>query len=170
MVRQLDKSTGEYITIRPGGLYSGLAIPAYRALANAEEYKAQQVLVCLLSYLGSNGRKVYPTYTQITQLSGVHRSSIRKALDVLVEFGFVTIYRGHTGKHIKNFYYINDSVYHVSDFNSVASKFKVRMFVCQRCANKLAGGEFKKGPTEDIHLGCGGTVVPLKNIQYATVI
>ena len=170
MVQKIDKQTGEVIEIKMGGLYAPFPIPAYRALAYAGEFKAQTVLVCLISHLGNSGNRVWPTYTRISEQSGIHRSSIKKALDVLVEFGFIKVYTNSRGKKKKNAYLISNSCYDINQFNQKASQFKLNMFICRRCAKKLSSGEFSVGPSSRIHLGCGGEVIPMSKIKYATVI
>lgn len=170
MTRKIDKNTGEIIEIRQGGLYSPLPIPACRALGNAGEYDAQRVLLCLVAHLGSNGNRVWPSYSAITQYCGIHRSLIRKSLDVLVEFGFIKVFQNYKGKNKQNVYVILEACYHIEKFNSVASEYKITTFICRRCANKLSGGEFKEGPLGRIHLGCGGSVKPIGKIRYATVL
>lgn len=170
MTRRIDKVTGEIITIKQGGLYSQMPIPAYRALGRAGEHNAQKVLICLVAHLGSNSNRVWPSYSAITELSGIHRSLIRQSLDVLEQFGFIKIFTNTHGKKKQNVYLILDACYHVEQFNSVASKYKVTTYVCKQCAKKLSVGEFKKGPLGKIHLGCGGSVIPQGKIKYSTVL
>ncbi len=170
MTRKIDKGTGEIIKIKQGGLYSPLPVPAYRVLGNAGEYDAQKVLLCLVAHLGSNGNRVWPSYSAITQYCGIHRSLIRKSLDVLEEFGFIKVFTNYQGKKKKNVYIILDACYRIEKFNAIASKYKITTFICRRCVNKLSAGEFKEGPLGRIHLGCGGLVRPIGKIKYATVI
>jgi hypothetical protein len=58
-LRSINKKTGEVNSIQPGGLYAPLPIPAYQVLARMGDHKAKDVLVCLVSHLGSNGTSSY---------------------------------------------------------------------------------------------------------------
>ena len=102
----INKTTGEINTIQPGGLYAPLPIPAYQVLARMGDHKAKDVLVCLVSHLGSNGTSAYPSYTTIAAEAGMSRNSIRKALDVLDEYGFIkTVYTGTSSYDFFRNYY-----------------------------------------------------------------
>ena len=159
MVRKIDTSTGEITSIPPGGLYAPLPIPAYQVLAECKEFTAQRVLIALISHLGDNGWLVYPSYTRISKVSGVARSSIRKALDVLEGFGFIKIVRIQTSQTKRtNKYYIQLSCYDTSHMNKFAREYLTKEDLCFGCGKKVSPGDHRAGPSGPIHLGCGGKV------------
>jgi Fe2+ or Zn2+ uptake regulation protein len=159
MVRKIDKSTGEITTITPGGLYAPLPIPAYQVLAECKQFTAQRVLIALISHLGDNGWLVYPSYTRISKMSGVARSSIRRALDVLEDYGFIKVTRIQTSQTQRtNRYYIQLSCYHTSQMNKFAREHLDKRNLCFGCGNRVSPGDHKDGPSGPIHLGCGGKV------------
>jgi len=159
MVRKIDKTTGEIISIPPGGLYAPLPIPAYQVLAECKEFTAQRVLIALISHLGDNGWLVYPSYTRISNVSGVARSSIRKALDVLEDYGFIKVVRIQESQtQRRNKYYIQLSCYDTSQMNKFAREYLVKGDTCFGCGKKVSPGDHRAGPSGQIHLGCGGKV------------
>ena len=160
MVRDIDKSTGEIISIPPGGLYAPLPIPAYQVLAECKEFTAQRVLIALISHLGDNGWLVYPSYTRISKVSGVARSSIRKTLDVLEGYGFIKVVRIQTSQtQRRNKYYIQLSCFDTSRMNKFAREHLAKHDTCFGCGKKVSPGDHRDGPSGPIHLGCGGKVL-----------
>ena len=92
-----------------GSLYSPFPIPAYQVLGRAGEYQAQKVLLALVSFMGKSNNAVFPSYTTISKSAGMSRNSIRPALDVLHEYGFLKSVKYPVGKQARSKYFIGDS-------------------------------------------------------------
>jgi hypothetical protein len=162
-MRKKNPITGELQNIGIGGLYSALPIPAYRVLAKDKEFQAQRVLICLISYQGSAGMQVFPSYDQINKSCGIGRNQIRKALDVLEDYGFVKIFkRRREGNREQNLYYIQECVYKVHLMREEDRGIIKKSHRCVACAQKITKVDFANGPEGLVHYGCGGFVVPLR--------
>ena len=162
-MRKKNPYTGELQNIRIGGLYSALPIPAYRVLGRAKEFQAQRVLICLISFQGSAGTEVFPSYDQINKSCGIGRNQIRKALNVLVDYGFVKIFNHRTeGNKERNLYYIQECVYKVHLMKEDLRGIIKKSHRCLACAQKITKVDFAKGPEGLVHYGCGGYVVSLR--------
>lgn len=158
----VNEETGEILTITRGGLYAPFPIPAYKVLAEAKEHVAKEVLMCLISHLGKSGRVSFPSYDTIARETGRSRSSLRTALQVLYDFGFVKVYQVQVGKRKRNKYYIQDSCYKSTLMTKRALGFLPRVATCLRCRAQLSLGEIGKGKNRTHHFGCGGvTTLPL---------
>ena len=168
-MRNIDTKTGEIFTIKPGGMYAPLPIPAYQVLARLGDHQAQKVLMCLVSHLGSNGWGVFPSYSTIAYECGIGRNGIKGALDVLEEFGFIKIGKWREGKKDRNVYYIQEACYNSGLMNKFAARYRKSEGACRRCGATLDKGGFKEGHYGTIHVGCGGSVkvrgVPSKKPQ-----
>ena len=92
-MRTIDKSTGEIKIIKIRGLWSHFPIPAYQVLAAQREWSAQKLLACLVSFLGKDDLCVYPSYKSISKRCGLSPNTIRKALDVLEDYGFIKVFQ-----------------------------------------------------------------------------
>lgn len=161
-MRTINKKTGEINSIQPGGLYAPLPIPAYQVLCRMGDHKAKDVLVCLVSHLGENGTCVFPSYTTIAAEAGISRNSIRKSLDVLVEYGFIKIAQFREGNKARNKYYIQEAAYKTGLMNKYAKKQREVTAGCRRCGNFFDRGGYGNGQSGPIHFGCGGSVVVFK--------
>jgi Fe2+ or Zn2+ uptake regulation protein len=162
-MRKKNPYTGELQNIRIGGLYSALPIPAYRVLGRAKEFQAQRVLVCLISFQGSAGTEVFPSYDQINKSCGIGRNQIRKALDVLVDYGFVKIFNHRTeGNKERNLYYIQECVYKVHLMQEDLRGIIKQSHRCLACAERVTRVDCAQGPEGLVHFGCGGHVVSLR--------
>lgn len=157
-MRKIDKQTGEILSIKPGGLYAPLPIPAYQVLFRSANHQAQKVFVCLVSHLGSNGTAVFPSYSTIAYESGISRNGIKPALEVLEHFGFIKIGRWIEGKKDRNTYYIQEACYDSHLMNKFAKQYRDCEGACRKCGAALDKGDFKIGPNGAVHLGCGGSV------------
>jgi hypothetical protein len=162
MVRTIDKQTGEIRRIPVGGLYAPLPIPALRALEQANEFVAHRILVCLVSHLGDKGWLVYPSYDTIQREAKVSRGSIRPALDVLEDFGFIKVQTFQVSQIKKiNKYYIQEASYKQDLMPKHVRRLLKKTARCLGCAKKVSRGEFSKGPNGGIHIGCGGEVISI---------
>ena len=157
-MRSINKKTGEINSIQPGGLYAPLPIPAYQVLARMGDHKAKDVLVCLVSHLGSNGTSAYPSYTTIAAEAGMSRNSIRKSLDVLEEYGFIKTVYFRDGKKDRNKYYIQRAAYNSGLMDKYAKRYRTVTAGCRRCGQFIDGGAYGEGPNGAVHFGCGGSV------------
>jgi hypothetical protein len=61
-MRTINKKTGELKNIKIKGLWSHFPIPAYQVLASQRQWSAQKLLTCFISFLGSDGFCVFPSY------------------------------------------------------------------------------------------------------------
>jgi hypothetical protein len=162
-MRKINPHTGEFQNVSIGGLYSALPIPAYRVLAKDKEFQAQRVLVCLISFQGSAGTKVFPSYDKINESCGIGRNQIRKALTVLEEYGFIKTFKfRREGNREQNLYYIQECVYKVHLMREEDRGIIKKSHRCLACAEKITKVDFAKGPEGLVHYGCGGYVVSLR--------
>lgn len=162
-MRKTNPHTGEFQKINVGGLYSALPIPAYRVLGNAGEFQAQRVLICLISFQGSAGTKVFPSYDKINQSCGIGRNQIRKALSVLEDYGFIKTFKfRREGNREQNLYYIQECVYKVHLMDEEIRQIIKKTHRCLACSQKITKVDFAKGPNGMVHYGCGGFVVSLR--------
>lgn len=158
----VNTETGEILSIPRGGLYAPFPIPAYKVLVAANEHIAKEVLLCLISHLGKGGRESFPSYDTISRETGRSRGSLRPALQVLYDFGFVKVYQFKKGKRRRNKYYIQDSCYQSTLMNKAALGFMPKVATCLRCRASLSRGDIGQGKESTHHFGCGGvTTMPL---------
>jgi Fe2+ or Zn2+ uptake regulation protein len=168
-MRKIDKKTGEILDIKTIGLWAPLPIPAFQVLARQRNWKAQRLLTCLVSFLGSDGYCVYPSYDKISERSGLGRNSIRKALDALEENGFINIYYFREGKKERNKYYLQESCWDSGKMNKVAIQYRTPMFKCLDCGKLIDRGGYGEGlKANKVHWACGGPVVSLEFINQAS--
>ena len=99
-MEKIDVNTGEITTVKIQGLWSHFPIPAYQVLAAQKQWSAQKLLACFVSFLGRDDLSAYPSYITISRTCGLSPNTIRKALDVLEDNGFVkTFYATYYGWH-----------------------------------------------------------------------
>jgi hypothetical protein len=144
-----------------GKLYSPFPIPAYQVLAQAKQYKAQRVLLALVSHMGRNNRKVFPSYTRIQKCTGLSRKSISEGLITLLGFGFIKVHRHRRGKENRSIYYLQDSCWDTSQMNKESKELREAGFRCYACYVYLDRGDFALSGTTRVHWGCGGIVLPV---------
>jgi hypothetical protein len=166
-MRKINKKTGEIHPIKVKGLWSHFPIPAYQVLARQREWQAQKVLVCLVSFLGSDGFCVYPSYGTIARTCGIGENGIFKALGVLEENGFIKTFRFREGKKSRNKYFLQESCWDTSKMNATALANRTPRFKCLDCKDVFDGGGYGKGPAGKTHYGCGGPVIQLNLRQVA---
>jgi Fe2+ or Zn2+ uptake regulation protein len=165
-MRTINKKTGEINTFKVKGLWSHFPIPAYQVLGRQKEFTAQRLLICLCSFLGDSGNCVYPSYLTISRVSGISKSSIRKALNVLEDNGFITTFKYWEGKKSRNKYYFNPSCWDTSKMNSIASKFRTPTHKCLDCKKLIDNGGFGEGKNGKVHWNCGGPVISIRGKTY----
>lgn len=171
LMRKIDKKTGEISDIKVKGLWAPFPIPAYQVLARQRDWKAQKLLTCLVSFLGSDGYCVYPSYDKISERCGLGRNSIRKALDSLEKNGFIVIYYFREGKKERNKYYLQDCCWDSGKMNEFASRFRTPQFKCLDCGELIDRGGYGEGlKANKVHWGCGGPVISLKARERALAI
>ena len=144
-----------------GKLYSPFPIPAYQVLAQAKQYKAQRVLLALVSHMGRNSRKVFPSYTRMQKSAGLSRKSISQGLSTLIGFGFIKIHHHRAGKENRSIYYLQDSCWDTSQMNRESKSHREAGFRCYACYTYLDRGDFAFSGTTRVHYGCGGLVLPV---------
>lgn len=162
-MRTINKVTGEIKDIKIKGLWSHFPIPAYQVLAIQQEWSAQRLLSCFVSFLGADGLCVYPSYKTISKRCGLSPNTIRKALDVLEENGFIKIFSYKEGKKNRSKYYLQMCCWDSGQMNKQASVSRIPTDKCLDCGAFIDRGGY--GISEalgKIHYGCGGSVVGLK--------
>jgi hypothetical protein len=158
-MRRINKQTGEIQPIKIRGLWAPYPIPAIQVLAAQKEWQAMRVLSALISYMGDNGYKVYPTYDQISARCGVARNGIRKALNVLELNGFIITMKYYYDKKAHNVYFIQECAWESSKMNSYARQFRPKRAKCLDCGTVLDSGGYGESATGvKTHWGCGGPV------------
>ena len=167
-MEKIDKKTGEISSIKVKGLWSHFPIPAYQVLGRQKDWKAQKLLTCLVSFLGSDGYCVYPSYDKISERCGLGRNSIRKALNSLEENGFIVTFYFREGKKERNKYYFQECCWDSGKMNSYASQYRTPLFKCLDCGKLIdRGGYGVDGKSNKVHWGCGGPVVSLNSLEKA---
>jgi hypothetical protein len=166
-MRTIDKSTGEIKIIKIRGLWSHFPIPAYQVLAAQREWSAQKLLTCLVSFLGKDDLCVYPSYKSISKRCGLSPNTIRKALDVLEDYGFIKVFQFREGKKDRNKYYFQECCWDSGKMNKKALAARVFTDKCLDCGKLMDRGGYGTGPMGKIHYGCGGSVLGLKASQAA---
>ena len=169
MMRDINKRTGEIRDVKITGLWSHFPIPAYQVLAEQREWSAQRLLTCLISFLGSEGLCVFPSYRTISRRCGLSPNTIRKALDVLEENGFIITFYFRDGKKDRNKYYFQLCCWDSGRMNKKALASRMPTDKCLDCGKVMDRGGYRKGPLGKIHYGCGGSVIGLKAIAAAKV-
>lgn len=166
-MRSVNKVTGEIREVKIRGLWSHFPIPAYQVLAEQRQWSAQKLLTCFVSFLGMDGMCVYPSYKTISRRSGLSPNTIRKALDVLEENGFVKTFYFRDGKKDRNKYYLQECCWDSGRMNKKALAARIPTDKCLDCGKFMDRGSYGKGPLGKIHYGCGGSVIGLKAIAAA---
>jgi DNA-binding Lrp family transcriptional regulator len=164
-MRTVNKETGEIRDVKIKGLWSHFPIPAYQVLANQKQWSAQRLLSCFVSFLGADGLCVFPSYRTISKRCGLSPNTIRKALDVLEENGFIKIFAFKEGKKDRSKYYLQMCCWDSGLMNKRASASRMPTSKCLDCGALVDRGGY--GISEalgKIHYGCGGSVVGLKAI------
>ena len=159
MQERVDIDTGEILTISHGGLYAPFPIPAYRVLYRRQEHIAKDVLLCLVSHLGKGNRVAYPSYDTMQKETGRGRKSIAAGIRVLVDLGFVKVFKYRDGKKSRNKYYLQDSCWHSAQiFGPGMDQMRICGF-CRRCKVSVVISQVSQGIDGFHHLGCGGLVL-----------
>lgn len=166
-MRTIDKTTGEIREIKIKGLWSHFPIPAYQVLAAQREWSAQKLLACLVSFLGRGDLCVYPSYVSISRRCGLSPNTIRKALNVLEDNGFIKTVYFRTGKKDRNKYYFQEACWDTGKMNKKALASRMPTDKCLDCGKLMDRGGYGTGPLGKIHYGCGGSVLGLKAIASA---
>ena len=161
----------------PGSLYAKIPIPACRALTNAGQVKASQVIFALSLHSSGTNPIVFPKRETIVKYSGVGKDSISEALKVLVKFGFIKISYIKVGRTYRNQYEILRACFHWDELNEVASRYKVPKGHCTRCNHWIYRGGWNVQEGKDglatvqvrIHKICGGIVKDLTRKQMLNI-
>jgi hypothetical protein len=123
------------LKIGQGGLYAAMPIPAYRLLAAAKEYIAQDVLMCLVSHLGKGNRRVLPSISLMVK-----------------KYQF-----WEPGKKRRNIYYLQEACWNNDQMNREALAFAPVIGRCG-CGERVKLGEIGVGMNSFHHYGCGDIV------------
>ena len=166
-MRKINKKTGEIQEIQVKGLWSHFPIPAYQVLAQKKQWSAQKLLCCFVSYLGSDGFCVWPSYKSISKRCGLSPNTIRKALDVLEDCGFVKITYFRDGKKDRNKYFLQESCWDSGKMNRVALAARIQTDKCLDCGTVMDRGGYGNSPMGKIHFGCGGSVIGIETSRKA---
>ena len=165
-MEKIDVNTGEITTVKVQGLWSHFPIPAYQVLAAQKQWSAQKLLACFVSFLGRDDLSAYPSYITISRTCGLSPNTIRKALDVLEDNGFVKTFYFKDGKKDRNKYYLQESCWDTSKMNKMAAASRQPTSKCLDCGKLMDKGGYGLSPKlGKTHWGCGGQVVRLDSIQ-----
>jgi hypothetical protein len=157
----------------PGSLWTAMPIPALKTLTYAGETQARDVLNALVLHSGNNTPNVFPTVETIMRFSGVGNNSIKKSIDVLVNYGFIRVKKIPKGKACRHQYEILKACFHYSEFNEVAQRFIVPKGICGACGALTSGHEWiaSEGLINNVpvripyHFNCGGRITRLTKDQ-----
>ena len=165
-MEKIDVNTGEITTVKVQGLWSHFPIPAYQVLAAQKQWSAQKLLACFVSFLGRDDLSAYPSYITISRTCGLSPNTIRKALDVLEDNGFVKTFYYKNGKRDRNKYYLQDACWDTNKMNKMAAASRKPTSKCLDCGKLMDKGGYGLSPKlGKTHWGCGGPVVRLDSIQ-----
>ena len=161
----------------PGSLWSAMPIPAIKALANAGEKTAIQVLNALVAHADGRSHTVFPTVDTIERYVSLKDTSIKKATNVLMKFGFIKVKNVKQGRTFRYEYEILRACYHYREFNEVASRYKKQKGLCCVCRNWVYGDEWYTRRGTDriadiqirIHKNCGGQIKDLTKAQLKEI-
>ena len=160
---------GESIKIRQGGLYVPLGVPAYNILAQNKEHIAKNVLVALLSHLHADSNEVWPSITRLSELTGHSRASVIKANSILVDYGFIYIWKKPMGKRAQNRYFILEACYHHELFSAKVKEYLPIVMSCLVCGKGLKAGEFRKFDGRVAHWGCSGNIQREERAKFIAI-
>jgi len=161
----------------PGSLWAAMPIPAGKALANAGEKAAIQVLNALLIHADGRSPKVFPTVKTIERYVTLKDTNIAIAIDTLVKFGFIRVEKIKTGRTHRHQYEILRACFHFSEFNKLASRYKIPKGLCCGCRNWVYGDEWYTRRGTDriadvkvrVHTNCGGIIKELTKAQLKQI-
>ena len=167
-MRKIDKKTGEILNVPAKGLWSPFPIPAYQALAANKEWSAQKLLCCFVSYLGSNGLCVFPSYKTISKRCGLSPNTIRKSISVLENYGFIKPVYFRDGRKDRTKYYFQEACWDTGKMNKVALATRIPTGECLDCGKVTDRGGYGIGPMGKTHYGCGGPVIDIETKRIAS--
>ena len=165
-MEKINTDTGEITTVKIKGLWSLFPIAAYQVLAAQKQWSAQKLLACFVSFLGRDGLCVFPSYVMISRTCGLSPNTIRKALDVLEDNGFVKTFYYKNGKKDRNKYYLQEACWDTNKMNKMAAASRKPTSKCLDCGKLMDKGGYGLSPKlGKTHWGCGGPVVRLDSIK-----
>lgn len=161
----------------PGSLWSAMPIPAGKALANAGEKAAIQVLNALIIHADGRSSFVFPTIKTIERYVTLKDTNIKVATKTLVKFGFIKVKSIKQGRTFRYQYEILRACFHFSDFNDVASRYKFPKGLCRACKHWVYGDDWYTRRGTDriadvkvrVHTNCGGIIKELTKAQLKQI-
>ena len=161
----------------PGSLWAAKPIPAGKALANAGEKAALQVLDALLYHADGRSQYVYPSIRTIKRYVTLKDTTIKTATNTLIKFGFIKVEKIKQGKTFRYRYEILRACFHFSEFNEVASRYKMPKGLCCGCRHWVYGDDWYTRRGTDriadvkvrIHKNCGGWIRDLTKAQLRQI-
>jgi len=161
----------------PGSLWSAMPIPAGKALANAGEKAAIQVLSALILHADGRSPYVFPTVKTIERYVTLKDINIAIATNTLVKFGFIRVEKIKTGRTFRHQYEILRACFHFSEFNEIASRYKMPKGLCCGCRNWVYGDDWYTRRGTDriadvkfrVHTNCGGIIKELTKAQLKEI-
>jgi len=112
-IEEYEFINGRRVKKSKPGLYAKLPIPAYRYLGSIEEHFAQDVLICLVSFVGlqKETNVVNPSIEMIMSLTKRSERSVRQGINVLISKGFISKKTERRGRFQYNEYKIMETCY-----------------------------------------------------------
>ena len=145
-----------------GKLTNMQAFPLYSI--NVESTDAINVFICLCNALNSTNNHIQIKLSVLKDLTCISLSGIRKAIKVLIEYGFIAVYAEATNRE-PAIYIINPELYRIGhnscDFHDCVSEDAIRKFEEMKKANASYVNE-KIARTEKSE---ARTVVRLTNLK-----
>jgi hypothetical protein len=136
MERRGDKFLPEH------SCYVPLPLPAIKNLVDSDQRAASRVLYALCLHLGTGLVAVFPSYQTISKYAYISENGIRKALDVLVKRGYISIEKKREGRKTHNHYTILDNAYTEQIKNSKGKNQEESIIrICQTCYEDVPTSE-----------------------------
>ena len=119
-----------------------LPLPAILNLANSGQRAASRVLYALCLHLGPGLDPVYPSYPTISKFAYISENGIRKALNVLVKRGYVSIEKTRKGRKTTNYYTVLHKAYTEDiSHHSRKTRLDTSIRICHSCYEEVPASE-----------------------------
>ena len=163
----LENQEPNYLKLPKNSLWAALPIPAFKILAEEEEYITQRVFVALLLHQGKAGNCVWPSYETISHLVGVrNRNNISRSLRTLESYGFIKIAKFREGRNSRRKYYFQPATWDVSKMKGIETTPRIITARCLACTKYLSRAEYGVSGDRRAHWGCGGFVIDVPKFKY----
>lgn len=133
----------------PPGLWAPIPIPAIKFLVSKGHRPASRILYAIVLHKGKADSAIFPSYETLRIYACVGENSIKACLDILENYGFISIRKSRVGKKNRNEYKILDKAYTL-DVNPKAKKPKsIGSMICNTCWQDVDGSEIARERSKD---------------------